>query len=566
MPAVRWRSWRRIPAETATFSGAATLQLDQSHSFTGAINGFSAGSTIDLSDVAYQAGEYAVWTQGTGAQQGGGTLTVYDALGHAKTSLHLNGVYTPYEFAVASDGASGTPGTDITISNDFIAFNTGQVNANANVTPQISASGDSIVLTDGHLVQASTWFASSKVSITHFTASFDYQATGSNPADGAAFILQNSPDGAHARGAEGAFLGFAGISPSAAVEFSLYQLSGVGTAFATDGETSNYTPTGNVHFESGDQIQVVISYDGSVLTETLTDLVNGAVYTAHYTVDLTSVLGGTTAYVGFSGATGEHTSTQTISNFTYSSDPSPGISGVSENVGPVISANGSLEIDSASSQTITFAADSGTLVLDDPQSFTGKIAGMSGTDALDLHGFAAASTTAHTGGGSYDLATNTTTLTVTDLSDNQTETFKLAGDLSNSSWSVSDDGQGFAKIIDPPASSGQPLAGMIMHDPGPAASQTIVATAPNQTLTGTSTNDTFVFNFKGVGTDTVTDFHPGADALQFAQSVFGNAQAAFDASHDDGHGDTVITLDAHDSVVLGGIAKAQLHVGDFHVV
>ena len=26
------------------------------------------------------------------------------------------------------------------------------------------------------------------------------------------------------------------------------------------------------------------------------------------------------------------------------------------------------------------------------------------------------------------------------------------------------------------------------------------------------------------------------------------------------------TLDAHDSVVLGGIAKAQLHVGDFHVV
>ena len=75
----------------------ATLQLDQSHNFTGAINGFSAGSTIDLSDVAYQAGEYAVWTQGTGAQQGGGTLTVYDASGHAKSSLHLNGVYTPYE-------------------------------------------------------------------------------------------------------------------------------------------------------------------------------------------------------------------------------------------------------------------------------------------------------------------------------------------------------------------------------------------------------------------------------------------------------------------------------------
>src|SRR5262249_19662211 len=163
--------------------------------------------------------------------------------------------------AVASDGASGTPGTDIVISNDFVSFNTGHVNTNGNVTPQISASGDSIVLTDGHLQEASSWFASSKVSVTHFTASFDYQATGSNPADGAAFILQNSPDGVDARGGPGNLLGVGGISPSAAVEFSLYHLSGIGTAFATDGQNSSYTSTGNVHFENGDQIQVVISYD-----------------------------------------------------------------------------------------------------------------------------------------------------------------------------------------------------------------------------------------------------------------------------------------------------------------
>ena len=230
-----------------------------------------------------------------------------------------------------------------------------------------------------------------------------------------------------------------------------------------------------------------------------------------------------------------------------------------------ISAAASLEIEGANSQTITFAADSGTLVLDNPTAFTGKIAGVSGTDALDLHGFSAVSTTAHTGNGSYNAGSNTTTLTVTDSSDNLTETFKLTGDVSNSSWSVSDDGHGWAKIVDPPAPVEQ-LGPMIMHDPGLVESQTITATAPNQTLPGTAANDSFVFNFKAIGSDIVTGFQPGADLLQFGQSIFANAQAAFDALHDDGHGNTVVTLDAHDTVTLGGVLKAQLHVGDFHVV
>ncbi len=231
-----------------------------------------------------------------------------------------------------------------------------------------------------------------------------------------------------------------------------------------------------------------------------------------------------------------------------------------------ISAGASLEIEGANSQTITFAADSGTLVLDNPTAFTGKIAGVSGTDALDLHGFSASSTTAHTGNGSYDLASNTTTLTVHDSSDNLTETFKLTGDLSNSSWSVSDDGHGWAKIIDPPASSLGLVNGMMMNDPGPAASQTVVATAPNQTLAGTAANDSFVFDFKAIGSDIVTGFQPGADSLHFGQSIFADAQAALDATHDDGHGNTIVTLDAHDTITLGGVLKAQLHVGDFHVV
>ena len=61
-------------------------------------------------------------------------------------------------------------------------------------------------------------------------------------------------------------------------------------------------------------------------------------------------------------------------------------------------------------------------------------------------------------------------------------------------------------------------------------------------------------------------FHPATDALQFSNPIFANAQAAFDATHDDGHGNSVVAIDAHDTITLAGILKAQLHAGDFHIV
>ena len=105
-----------------------------------------------------------------------------------------------------------------------------------------------------------------------------------------------------------------------------------------------------------------------------------------------------------------------------------------------------------------------------------------------------------------------------------------------------------------------------MNDPGPPASSTIVASAPNQTLTGLATSDTFVFNFANVGQATVTDFHPATDTLQFNSQIFANVQAALNATQDDGHGNTVVALDAHDTITLSGVLKAQLHVSDFHFV
>ena len=171
---------------------------------------------------------------------------------------------------------------------------------------------------------------------------------------------------------------------------------------------------------------------------------------------------------------------------------------------------GSLLVNSPSGDTVVFATGHGTLDLNQPSTFTGVIGDVTGTgdvldsDVLDMHGFHATTTTATTGNGSFDITTDTTTLTVHDTNGNLTETFKLAGDLSASLWNVTDNNNGGVNIVDPPVSSGQVggvtmndpgppasgghLAGVTMNDPGPAASQ-IVASAPNQTLTGTGASN-----------------------------------------------------------------------------
>jgi hypothetical protein len=139
--------------------------------------------------------------------------------------------------------------------------------------------------------------------------------------------------------------------------------------------------------------------------------------------------------------------------------------------------------------------------------------------------------------------------------------------MSHSTWTVTGDGHGGVDIVDPPAPASTEPGPVIMNDPGPAAGgQTVVASAPNQSFTSSGGGDTFVFNFAGVGHDTVANFHPTADTIQFGNALFATAQAALNATLDDGHGNAVIALDANDTITLANISKAQLHVGDFHVV
>lgn len=90
-------------------------------------------------------------------------------------------------------------------------------------------------------------------------------------------------------------------------------------------------------------------------------------------------------------------------------------------------------------------------------------------------------------------------------------------------------------------------------------------TTPGSTMTGGGQGDTFVFG-PAFGRDTIQDFQPGHDVIQLDQSLFGNVKAIMANTHDDGLGNTVVTYDATDTIMLQGVTKAQLQLTDFHIV
>ena len=82
----------------------------------------------------------------------------------------------------------------------------------------------------------------------------------------------------------------------------------------------------------------------------------------------------------------------------------------------------------------------------------------------------------------------------------------------------------------------------------------------NDRLTGGHGGDTFVFG-PGFGHDVVTDYSH-ADRIEFDGGVFQNFQQVHAASHQVG-ADTVITVDANNSITLLGVNWHSLHPSDF---
>ncbi|HEX5323237.1 MAG TPA: hypothetical protein VFW40_05580, partial [Capsulimonadaceae bacterium] len=186
------------------------------------------------------------------------------------------------------------------------------------------------ITTDGNIGQSNSAIYSVKQNIKAFVCNFTYQAQFDpnnsvfSPADGVTFVIENDSRGTAALGTGGSDLGYSGgfgITKSVAVAFNIWNGHVRGTNLLLGGKniTDTYLDTSPVDLSSGDPIDVTLSYDGASLTETLTDEVNSNTFTTSYAVSIPSFTGGL-AYLGFTGGTGSGESTQTISNFSFTSN------------------------------------------------------------------------------------------------------------------------------------------------------------------------------------------------------------------------------------------------------
>jgi hypothetical protein len=174
----------------------------------------------------------------------------------------------------------------------------------------------------------SAWFNTAQ-SVSNFTASFTYDFISgtATPADGFAFVLQNT--GLTALGGGGGGLGYLGINNSVALGFDLWNGGTAGTvtntAFSASGYGgfNNYAPTTPVSLRDAvNTVNIGINYRDGVFTETLTQGANVFTRTAFYNV---ASRVGPTGFVGFTGGTGGANAAQALNNFTFTTGTAPAV-------------------------------------------------------------------------------------------------------------------------------------------------------------------------------------------------------------------------------------------------
>ncbi len=235
-----------------------------------------------------------------------------------------------YQLAMTNtDGSASSTACAVSLTriqpNNSTVWTQNGNNGSSTSVPMVS--GNTVTLTDGLGNEDASMFLNYPQYIGGFVASFTYQDVGGGGADGAAFVLQNDPRGPTALGAGGGGLGYGGITPSAALEFNLYgpnapSATSSGINFQINGAVGvPYVDSTPVNPAGGNPIDVIVRYDGTTLSLTLTDTVALVSFSTNYVADLPTLLGTNTAYVGITGANGGVASTQRISNFYFAPVP-----------------------------------------------------------------------------------------------------------------------------------------------------------------------------------------------------------------------------------------------------
>jgi fibronectin type 3 domain-containing protein len=268
---------------------------------------------------------------------GGITFTSIGSANIHATSYFVNGLQlsTAYTFrvrAVNDVGASPfstpavvlTPSTPVNSEGFTLPGGFSGIGSLMSLNGSAKIAGSLLQLTDGGPNEAGSAFFIRRVDTAAFTTQFSFQLPSAS-ADGFTFTVQTA--GLNALGAGNGGLGYQGIPKSVAVKFDLSSTSGEGpdsTGIYTNGApptsagSIDLTPTG-VDLHSGHVFNVTLRYDGAVLRSVISDASTGLSAAQAYPIDIPTILGDTTGFVGFTGGDGSRTAVQSILRWTYSS-------------------------------------------------------------------------------------------------------------------------------------------------------------------------------------------------------------------------------------------------------
>jgi hypothetical protein len=266
---------------------------------------------------------YTVDGSKPGTSVGGSTLAYSTPISVASSET-INAIATATGFtasAVASASYTIQSGPPVAIN-----FSSGFTATGMQFNGHTRLNGTRLQLTDTTAnSEVASAFWKTPVNVQSFSNNFTFQLTAAN-ADGFTFALQSI--GPTAIGASGSSLGYAGIGSSIAVKFDIHSNAGEGnnsTGLYINGAVPTVPATtvgGGVNLDSGDILQVQMSYDGTTLTMTITDTTTPSeTFTTSWPINIPSTVGGSTAYAGFTAGTGGATATQEILNWTYNSSP-----------------------------------------------------------------------------------------------------------------------------------------------------------------------------------------------------------------------------------------------------
>jgi hypothetical protein len=353
------------PASTE-YTGPITISVDTTLKAIASAPGFLQSSVTSAAFTFTSQTAPVTFSPGGGTYGSAQTVTLSDADASAKIYYTTNGstpsasstLYAgPVQVAVsetikaiaidpALQNSNVTTATYvIQVGGNTINFGSGfSSTAGLQLNGSAVASNDTrLQLTDGGLNEAGSVWWNTPINIQAFTTTFQFQLSNAQ-GNGFTFAIQNA--GSTALGGDSAGLGYQDIPKSVAVKFNFYNYNGEGsdsTGIYTNGQppvlpTVDVSPSG-IQLGSGDSIQATVSYTGLTLTLKLLDLVTNKTFTYSQSINIPSIVGANTAYVGFTGGTGGLSSSQKLISWTYTTQavhpdfsPGPGTFSSPQNV------------------------------------------------------------------------------------------------------------------------------------------------------------------------------------------------------------------------------------------